>query len=112
MIHDIKGLQSNTLRNLSTTNHETEGTRAKTSDAGGKENASSSNPVHDVSITDTASKLRELEAKVASQPVVDTQRVENIKQAIADGSFRVNANRTAEKMAEFENLLASKVGDK
>ena len=112
MVHEIKGLQNSTIRNLTPANQQTEESRVKSSDGGGKENASASNPVNDVSLTDTASKLRELEAKVANQPVVDTQRVENVKQAIADGSYRVNASRTAEKMAEFEDLLASKVGDK
>ncbi len=65
-----------------------------------------------MSLTDTAAKLRELEVKIANQPIVDTQKVENIKKAIADGTYRINVSRTAEKMVEFESLLSSKIGDK
>ena len=65
-----------------------------------------------VSLTDQAEKLRALEAKVNDQPVVDTKRVEALRSAILDGSYSVDSARTAEKMANFENLLDSKVGDK
>lgn len=65
-----------------------------------------------VSLTDQAEKLRALEAKINNQPVVDTKRVEALRSAILDGTYTVDAQSTAEKMANFENLLNSKVGDK
>lgn len=61
--------------------------------------------VDTVSLTDTASRLRELENSLANMPVVDTQRVESIQRAIADGSYEMDAARIADKMLRFEAEL-------
>ncbi|MFA5628055.1 MAG: flagellar biosynthesis anti-sigma factor FlgM [Thiohalomonadaceae bacterium] len=58
-----------------------------------------------VSLTDTAARLRELENSLATMPVVDSQRVESIQQAIDDGSYEVDAGRVAEKLLSFESDL-------
>ena len=58
--------------------------------------------VDTVSLTDTSERLRNLENTLAALPVVDTQRVEAIQQAIADGSFEINADKIAEKMLQFD----------
>ncbi|PKM46103.1 MAG: flagellar biosynthesis anti-sigma factor FlgM [Gammaproteobacteria bacterium HGW-Gammaproteobacteria-1] len=58
-----------------------------------------------VSLTDTAARLRDLENSLAKLPVVDSQRVETIQQAIASGSYEMDAGRTAEKMLKFEQDL-------
>lgn len=111
MVSEIKGLQNPAVKSLSIANKQQAGkTENRNAAAQRQENGSSS--TQDVSLTDTSAKLRELEAKIASQPVVDTQRVASIKKTIADGTFRINVTQTAEKMAQFESLLASKVGDK
>ncbi len=64
-----------------------------------------------VSFTETASRMREIEGSLRSVPVVDTQRVNEVKQAIADGTYEVNPARIAEKMMKFEGLL-DEVGPK
>jgi len=58
-----------------------------------------------VSLTDTAARLKELEMGLASQPVVDIQRVQSVQSAINDGSFEVDPDSVAEKMIEFETGL-------
>ncbi|MEW5992786.1 MAG: flagellar biosynthesis anti-sigma factor FlgM [Candidatus Zixiibacteriota bacterium] len=58
-----------------------------------------------VSLTDTAARLRELENSLAKLPVVDSQRVETLQQAIANGSYEVDSGRVAEKMLRFERDL-------
>lgn len=58
-----------------------------------------------VSLTDTAARLRELENSLAKMPVVDSQRVESIQQAIANGSYEMDSGRVAEKMLRFEQDL-------
>lgn len=62
--------------------------------------------VDTVSLTDTAARLRSLENTLASLPVVDAQRVEEIQRSIAEGSFEVDTNRVAEKMLRFESELS------
>jgi negative regulator of flagellin synthesis FlgM len=59
-----------------------------------------------VSLTDTAARLRELENSLAKMPVVDSQRVETIQQAIANGSYEMDSGRMAEKMLRFEQDLS------
>jgi len=58
-----------------------------------------------VSLTETSAQLRSIESSLASLPVVDTQRVESIKQAIADGSYQVDAQAVADKLIDFEAIL-------
>lgn len=58
-----------------------------------------------VSLTPTAQQLRSLEEQVAAQPVVDTQKVNAVKDALANGSFEINAERIAGKMMSLEKAL-------
>ena len=111
MVNEIKGLKSGTINSLPVGSNPQTARHANTDNAR-QNNSSASPPGSDVTLTDTASKLRQLEAKIASQPVVDSGKVESIKKAIADGSYRVNSTRTAEKMAAFEHLLSSKLSNK
>jgi negative regulator of flagellin synthesis FlgM len=58
-----------------------------------------------VSLTPEAQQLRNLEQQVAAQPVVDTQKVEAVKQSLANGSFEINPDRIAGKMMSLERAL-------
>ena len=58
-----------------------------------------------VSLTDSAALLQKMEAAMADAPVVDTQRVEGIRKAIANGSFEIDSTRVAEKLLSFEARL-------
>jgi negative regulator of flagellin synthesis FlgM len=59
-----------------------------------------------VSLTGTAQHLRSLEQSLASQPVVDTQKVEATRQAIENGSYQIDPNRIANKMISLERALS------
>lgn len=58
-----------------------------------------------VSLTPQAQQLRDLESRIADLPEVDSNRVNAIKDAIANGSYEIDANRIAEKMMQFEAAL-------
>ncbi len=58
-----------------------------------------------VSLTGTAQHLRNLEQGLASQPVVDTQRVAATRQAIEDGNYQIDPHRIASKMISLERAL-------
>ncbi len=62
-------------------------------------------PADEVSLTDTAARLRELEARLAELPVVDPKRVDEIRQLIAEGRYQVDAGDIAEKLIQIEKLL-------
>ena len=110
MINEVKGTQ-HTLVQQAGKNQAPE-TGDNHVNHGDREKHATSASAREVSLTDTAAKLQRVEAQIANQPVVDTQKVESVKKAIADGSFKVDSGRAAEKMAEFESLLASKSGEK
>ncbi len=55
-----------------------------------------------VTLTSAAARLRNLENTISSLPVVDSQRVAEIKRSLADGSYEVNPQRIAEKMLDME----------
>lgn len=58
-----------------------------------------------VELTNTASKIRASEQTIAATPVVDTQRVAQVRQTIADGSYEINPERIADKFMQFEARL-------
>lgn len=59
-----------------------------------------------VAFTETASALKQAERALKSEPVVDSARVERIRSAVADGSYEVDAQRTADKMVDMESSLS------
>ena len=56
-----------------------------------------------VTITDTAARLSRLESTLAQVPVVDTQRVESIQRALANGTYEINPERIADKLLAMES---------
>ena len=77
----------------------------RNSESSSKENQSAAGSSDRVSLTDTARQLQDLEAQVASQPVVDSQRVNAVRDAIDNGTFTVDPARIADKMISLEQAL-------
>ena len=107
MVNDIKGPGHAVISGLAG-QQQADQTKNHENAAGNKTRGTAEDSV---SLTDQAEKLRALEASIEKQPVVDTKRVESIRSAILDGTYTVDASKTAEKMADFERLLDSKIGD-
>ncbi len=53
-------------------------------------------------MTDRANRLQQLEQEIANQPVVDSQRVREVQQALATGSLEIDPARIADKLLRFE----------
>lgn len=60
-----------------------------------------------VSISDNAAQLGKMGNVNDATPVVDVQRVEQVKQAIQNGSFEVDPKQTADRLMQFESILKS-----
>ena len=60
-----------------------------------------------VSLTETASNLQQLSNSMSELPVVDSQRVSDIRQAIANGDYPVDAQAIADKMTLLESALGA-----
>jgi len=73
------------------------GGQASSAESGGK-------VTDQVKLTDSALALQQA-ARPADGAVVDQPRVEQIRKAIADGSYVINAEHIAEKMLQLEQQL-------
>lgn len=58
-----------------------------------------------VNLTGQARQLQTLEARIASEPVVDTQRVQAVRTAVESGTFTIDPERIADKMISLEQAL-------
>jgi negative regulator of flagellin synthesis FlgM len=54
----------------------------------------------------TAQEIKKAVGSTSASPV-DMERVKAIKQALADGTYQINAERIAQKLIQFENLMPS-----
>lgn len=63
-----------------------------------------------VSLGSTATQLSKMEASMAGTPVVDTNKVNQIKQAISDGRFQVNSGAVANGLIQSVRDLISSQG--
>jgi len=62
-----------------------------------------------VSLGSTAAQLNKMEASMASSPVVDANKVAEIKQAISDGRFQVNSGLVADQLIRsVQDLISSR----
>jgi negative regulator of flagellin synthesis FlgM len=53
-----------------------------------------------VSLGSTATQLNKMEASMANTPIVDANKVAEIKQAISDGRFQVNSGLVADRLIQ------------
>lgn len=64
-----------------------------------------------ISVSDLASKLQTLESRLGDVSVVDSARVDAIKQAISEGRFSVNSEVVADRLiASVKEYLLSQKG--
>jgi len=62
-------------------------------------------PTDTVSLTTTATQLNSLQAALSEAPVVDQHKVEELRAAIAEGTYSVDAAELAQNMVGFETNL-------
>jgi negative regulator of flagellin synthesis FlgM len=58
-----------------------------------------------VELTSSGKLLERLEKTLASLPAVDSKRVEEVKAAIENGEYEIDADAIADAMIRFERLL-------
>ena len=58
-----------------------------------------------VNLTDTATRLQQLDELLAGAPEIDRARVEQLRQSIADGRYKMDAVHVADKLIALERTL-------
>ena len=58
-----------------------------------------------VTLTDSARSLQKLSDAIAQAPVVNSTKVASIKQAVSNGTYKVDPARVADKLLKFESGL-------
>ena len=66
-------------------------------------------PKDSVSLTQQAQTLSQMQRAMASSPSFNQERVASIKKAISDGQYKVNPEKLAQKMHQFEEELGKLV---
>ena len=61
-----------------------------------------------VSLSQQSRDIEQLHQEMASKPAFDAAKVAAIKEAIANGSYRVDPEKLADNMIKFENELAER----
>ena len=58
-----------------------------------------------VTLTTSARSLHKLADAIARAPVVDSAKVASVRQSLADGTYRIDPAKIADKMLQFEKGL-------
>lgn len=67
--------------------------------------ASTSSAGDRVTLTSTASRLKDIEQQLSAGSNVDSNRIAEVQSAINNGDYTVNSDRIADKMLAFENFM-------
>ena len=70
-----------------------------------KKPAANAQIVETITLSEFAKQLHELGNSLNSVPVIDNQRVEQIKQSLKDGTYDFDSERVAVKYLQFETQL-------
>ncbi len=73
-------------------------------------NATSAVAQDSVMLTNEAQQLNRIQQNLLNDSDSRSSKLESIKQAVADGSYQVDANRVAQKMGDFESELNKALG--
>lgn len=103
MAIEINSLNSSNLQNVGDNSgvQRTQGNPAVGRALAGKVKSKSDS----FNMTSSASKLLELESRIANMPVVDGQQVEAVRRALATGSFTIDPQSAADKLLAMEITL-------
>ena len=75
----------------------------RTQDAGNETRSGGSDAV---SLTDTVTRLKSIEARIQELPEVDRERVEELRRQIDAGEFQIDSKLIAQRIVQLEQALS------
>lgn len=104
MAIDFNGINQGSVNTRHNTQVESHQTTAK-SQVAHEQVKSAPTRGENVSLSAQAKNLKSLEQQIKEQPDIDDARVESIKAALQDGSFKIDAEKLAQKMLDFDQSI-------
>lgn len=102
MVSEIQGSNSGIVQGADNRSSQI---NAKKVDEAKKAEASAPAASSSVNLTQTANSLQALEKSIAAAPEVDQQKVDAVRKAINEGSYKVDSEQTATKLIDFDTAL-------
>lgn len=101
MVNEINSSTSGIVHSTDTRNTQIDKKKVDTANPATSTNPASSN----VNLTQTATSLQALEKAIAAAPEVDQQKVDSVRKAINEGTYQIDAERTATRLIDFDTAL-------
>ena len=101
---DIKSLNHNVLGNNRLDNQ----SNTQRQNSAGANSSVADTATDKVTLTGVSTQVKELEAKTQSSEVDNSERIAQLKAAIQDGSYQVDADQVASKLMETEYRLTQR----
>lgn len=80
-------------------------TSGKTDNTAGNRQSATGSGADTVNISASAADLQAMEARLAELPEVDSGRVEELRNQIANGEYNIDSQRVADRILAFESDL-------
>lgn len=103
MVSEIQGSNSGVVQG--TDNRNAQLNAKKVDDANKAEATAAPAASSSVNVTQAASSLQALEKSIAAAPEVDQQKVDAVRKAINEGTYKVDSEQTASKLIGFDTAL-------
>lgn len=107
MTVDFNGIGNSQVNNARTTTDKSAANRPATPQAPAEQAAKQAPAARgeNVNLSKQAQEIRQMGEKLESAPEIDDSRVEQIRAALADGSYKVDAEKVAQKMLEMDESI-------
>lgn len=103
---DLNGIGPGQVNNQRTTADKSSGTQNARPSAGEQAKTQSQSARGDnVSLSNQAKNLKQLEQKLGDYPEMDDDRIEQIRSALANGTYKVDAEKVAQKMLDMDQSI-------
>jgi len=103
---DLNGIGPGQVNTTRTTADKSTGSQSSPSTAG--EQAKAQSPAargESVSLSNQAKNLKQLEQKLGDYPEMDDDRIAQIRSALESGTYKIDAEKLAQKMLEMDNSI-------